>query len=422
MDIDFLDIVFMISFIGISYYAIWVAVLIIHSIKDPVYDTDFTKIDPQLRLYVLIPMLNEAGVVNQTLSQFLKQTHHLPQVRLGVLDDASDDGTGELIQQFIIKHQCEDKIKLMQRSFPNAQTGKGDALNYGLNIIRQEGIDENNTIVGVLDADAIMKEEDFKKVLLQFSLDHELSLLQTKVRMIHTANWLQKMQDIEFATINDWIQRVRNKINNAAASGNGQFIRMAAVKNNVAPWGNALLEDFEFSTNFLLDNKKTFYRTDIVVYQEAVNKIRPFIRQRSRWVQGGLDCTVKYMKPIISSRVLSFWAKFEMVFFMFLPFMTLFVGISNAIAVIFAFRHIRLFKNLILWLIGLNFMLAIYTAGKYCYDNRKINLRIIWACGGMIIYNIILFPAIIIAFYRKITGNKQWIKTTHGVSTAPQSS
>lgn len=416
---DYLDIIFVISFIGITYYTIWVTILILHSIKEPTYENDFTKIAPDLQLFVLIPMLNEAGVVQQTLAKFLENTQSLPQVHLGVIDDCSDDGTANLIQQFIDQQHCADKITLIRRVFPNAQTGKGDALNAGLKFIRNQFVvDENKTIVGVLDADAVMKEEDFKKVLLQFTNAEQLALLQTKVRMLNAENWLQKMQDIEFATINDWIQRVRNKINNAAASGNGQFIRLSAVSGNEAPWGNALLEDFEFSTNFLLDNKATLYRSDIIVYQEAVKKMRPFIRQRSRWVQGGLDCTFKYLKSIILSHYLCFWAKFEMTFFLLLPFITVIVGLSNFVAVLFAFANIELFKSLIFVLIGLNFLLALYTATKYCYHERKVDLHIILSCGGMIIYNIILFPAILMAFYRKLTGNQQWIKTAHGVSTS----
>lgn len=415
----YLDFIFIISFIGISYYTIWVTVLVFHSIKEPTYENDFSKMDPNLRLFILIPMLNEASVVHHTLSQFLAHTKRLPQVTLGVIDDASNDGTGDLIHQFIEEHQCHEKIYLIQRRFPEAQTGKGDALNFGLKFIRnQKEIDENKTIVGVLDADAVMKESDFKKVLLHFTEDVDLSLLQIKVRMLNVHNWLQKMQDIEFATINDWIQRVRNKMNNAAASGNGQFIRLSTVSGNEAPWGNALLEDFEFSTKFLLENKKTFYRTDIVVYQEAVDKMKPFIRQRSRWVQGGLDCTFKYLKSILFSRHLCTCAKFEMIFFMLLPFITLLVGLSNLVAVVFAFCHIKTFLRLILALIGLNFLLALYTAIKYRCDKKKVSIKTIWNCGGMIIYNIILFPAIIIAFYRKLTGNQQWIKTTHGISTS----
>ena len=108
------------------------------------------------------------------------------------------------------------------------------------------------------------------------------------------------------------------------------------------------------------------------------------------------------MKPIITSSALCFWAKFEMVFFMLLPFITVLVGLSNFVAVIFAFMHIKIFDSLIIVLIGINFLLATYTAIKYCYHhNQRVNLKLILSCGGMIIYNIILFPAILIAFYRK---------------------
>lgn len=111
-------------------------------------------------------MLNEAGV-QQTLSQFLIQTKNLSAVKLGVIDDSSSGGTGELIQQFISENHCEKKIQLIQRVLPNAQTGKGDSLNQGLNVIRKQITQsEDKVIVGVLDADAVMKTDDFQMEMM----------------------------------------------------------------------------------------------------------------------------------------------------------------------------------------------------------------------------------------------------------------
>lgn len=47
------------------------------------------------------------------------------------------------------------------------------------------------------------------------------------------------------------------------------------------------LEDFEFSTRFLMQGKKIQYTSDALVYQEAIAKARPFIRHqlRARQVQ-----------------------------------------------------------------------------------------------------------------------------------------
>lgn len=319
-----------------------------------------------------------------------------------------------MIAKFITDHQQSNKIHLIRRTLPNAQTGKGDALNYGLNYIRQQTPAGGDNVIGVLDADAVMKQVDFQKVLYRFASDPQLALLQTKVRMLNANNWLQKMQDIEFATVNDWIQRIRNKIHDAAASGNGQFIRMNAIKEQAAPWGNALLEDFEFSTNFLLQGKKTLYCSDIVVYQEAVNKLVSFIRQRFRWTQGGLDCIGKYLKKIIHSSQIKLSAKVEMTYFMFLPFFTLLVGFSNLLTFIFALERINAFVNLFIFLIDANCFLALYMSIKFSSDVKKVKLRTIIECLGMNVYNLILFPSVVIALYRKITKKQKWIKTAHG--------
>lgn len=410
-----IEIFLLISLIGILYYSIWVIILIkssLHNAKDIKNDVDILD----YKLYILMPMLNEANVVKQTLSNFIYQTKNLSQVKLGVIDDGSTDGTAKKIKEFIYENNCETQIKLIQRILPNAQTGKGDALNYGLNVLRKEfNTDLHHIIIGVLDADAIMYENDLRKVLVTFKKVNDLSLLQTKVRIYNIQNWLERMQDVEFTTINDWIQRERNKLNNAAASGNGQFIRLSSIKNNLKPWGNALLEDFEFSTKFLLKGKKTFYAENIIVYQEAVDKYNLFIRQRTRWVQGGLDCTQKYLKKVFKSKALKFGAKFEMVFFMLLPFITVIVGTSNVVSLIYALFNITKYWKLIIFLIIINVLLDIYMGVKYCGSLKNLKIKTIFRCGGMVLYNIILFPAILIAFYKKIRKKSKWDKTAHGI-------
>ena len=409
----FLKLVFLISFVGISYYSIWLLTLVLNSIHQQSISDNPTKLE-SMRMIILMPMLNEKNVVNQTLTGFLNNTSGLP-INLLVIDDGSEDQTAKEVKNFIKRKNCNNKIELIQRYFPNAQTGKGDALNYGLNFIRRSNkVPESYVIIGILDADAVMHKNDYKKVIDQFETDSKLDLLQIKVRMLNTNNWLQIMQDIEFATINDWIQRVRNRLHNAAASGNGQFIRLSSM--NTKPWGNALLEDFEFSTKFLLDGKKTRYRSDIVVYQEAIGKFRPFIRQRSRWVQGGLDCIAKYLKKIIRSNQLGFWAKFEMIFFMVLPFLTIIVGFSNMVVLIYALIHIRQFYELFIFLTIIDMLLSYYMGIKYILNEGKVTMKTVLTCAGMTIYNVILYPAIVMAFYRKLTNQSYWIKTTHGIT------
>ena len=114
------------------------------------------------------------------------------------------------------------------------------------------------------ESNALAKELfDKADAILGFSLTDIMfngsaeDLLQTRVGMLETRNWLQIMQDIEFTVINDWIQNTRNRLGNAAASGNGQFIRVSSVSVQ-RPWGNALLEDLALC-QILLMLVKEFY-------------------------------------------------------------------------------------------------------------------------------------------------------------------
>ena len=207
------------------------------------------------QLILLVPAMNEEGIIEQTMRLFLRETANLPNVKMVIIDDASSDDTALLVKSF--SKQAGGKIQLLQRQLPQAQTGKGNALNWAYQQVVLSSRDPSHLICGVLDADAYMAEESYLKVIQYFAQNEKLDLLQTRVGMLETRNWLQIMQDIEFTVINDWIQNTRNRLGNAAASGNGQFIRVSSVSVQ-RPWGNALLEDLALC-QILLMLVKEFY-------------------------------------------------------------------------------------------------------------------------------------------------------------------
>lgn len=278
------QIIFETSFTGLIIYLVWVCFLLALG-QNSQSDKVELGFDQSYRLVILVPAMNEEAVIKQTMQLFLKETHQLENVKMVIIDDASDDQTAAVVKRFI-SQTGQERIQLLQRQHPNAQTGKGNALNWAYHQLALQDGDPKRLICGVLDADAYMTEKSYRKVLQYFADDEDLDLLQTRVGMLETNNWLQLMQDIEFTVINDWIQNTRNRLGNAAASGNGQFIRVSSVTSS-RPWGNALLEDFEFSTRFLMQGKKTQYASDTLAYQEAIAKARPFIRHqlRARQVQ-----------------------------------------------------------------------------------------------------------------------------------------
>lgn len=365
------------------------------------------------QLILLVPAMNEEGIIEQTMRLFLRETANLPNVKMVIIDDASSDDTALLVKSF--SKQAGGKIQLLQRQLPQAQTGKGNALNWAYQQVVLGSRDPSHLICGVLDADAYMAEESYLKVIQYFAQDEKLDLLQTRVGMLETRNWLQIMQDIEFTVINDWIQNTRNRLGNAAASGNGQFIRVSSVSVQ-RPWGNALLEDFEFSTRFLLERKKTLYAGDAVVYQEAIDKPAPFIKQRARWTQGGLDCLFGYWPKVLRSPSINLPAKAEMSFYMLIPFVTLFTGIASLIVFAFTLSNFNDYWRLLAVIMAVNLLFNMYIIIQYQRASQSKQYGLLaWIVITFAIYNYLLYPAILIAFYKKISGRSNWVKTSHGI-------
>lgn len=405
--------IFKLSLIGVGIYLIWLLILIVAG-RRRTAPINTTKLPANLQLWLIVPALNEATVIRETLTRFLTTTRDLPMIKLMVVDDGSNDGTGAIVQA-VIHEAPTDKIYLTTRVLPAAQTGKGDALNWAYQrLVKLTAGNPQSVVVGVIDADAYMTKAGYLRVLNEFANQPQLGLLQVAVKIMTPQNWLQRLQDIEFMVVNDWIQNVRNRLGNAAASGNGQFVRMQAVTSS-QPWGNALLEDFEFSTRCLLAGHVTKYVGDVLVYQEALSKVRPFIRQRTRWAQGGLDCLVTYWPRILRSSQLTWGAKFEMTFYMYLPMITLVTGFANLYVLAYVLCHVQSDWPILALLLVINLWIDLYLIWKYTLRNDSSQrIRLIRTILALACYHYLLYPVTVLAIWKKLRGQTQWIKTVHG--------
>lgn len=409
-----IQILYLLSLIGFIIFIIWFFVLYVGSFKEQ-YENRANGSKDLPNLVLLMPVMNEHEVIENTLTKLNAIIKSVSNIYLIVINDGSNDGTQEIIEHM----KLDPKISLINRVLPNAQTGKGDALNFAFDHIKQQfdRKDAQNVVIGILDADAEIHKDDLIALQREFQKSPQLDLVQIKVAMKNSHSWLEKMQDIDFIVINDMIQSLRNHLLNSAASGNGQFVRLRSIMGIAKPWGNSLLEDFEFSTRMLLRGGKTVYDSKIVVWQEAVSQLKPFVIQRARWVQGGIECIGKYGWSIIKSKSLKFYAKVEMLFYMFLPFVSSITAIASLIVMFLSLLNFDRYFFLFLLLLGINSLVTFILANKYRLAQNSRNLvKYFLFTATLFFYNFILLGAVLLAFYRLITKQTSWAKTTHKVS------
>lgn len=333
--------------------------------------------DKQHHIFVMVPCMNEELVIGNTVTSLLLSEYK--NLNVIVIDDASEDGTAAVVNSF-----SDSRLRLVQRVKPNAQQGKGEALNYVYAMlrdeIRAEGIDFDDVLISIIDADTILPLKYFEKVNHVFSSVEGVTGLQSKVRVISSNN--DKAQDLEFAKIINAYQSLRMKTNTVAFGGNGQFCKLSITEQlDDAPWSKSLVEDFDLSTRILLHKDikaKHVQYDDIYIVQSGIeDDIEALVKQRVRWSQGNLQ-SGKYIPQIIASTKLDLAQKSELLMTLIKPWI---MGIEYVIVV---FTMVTLIDTFVIsglnWImiefaivlsISLLYIVAVNVIWSYLYNSKK---------------------------------------------------
>ncbi len=254
----------------------------------------------QMHIYVLIPCMNEDAVIRGTLNSVLDNDY--ANLQVCVINDASEDNTAAEV--LAVK---DSRCRLMNRIKPEAQIGKGEALNWAyyqiIDEINGRGICHEDVLIAIIDADTDIDTDYFAKVNYVFNARPKTTGLQSKVRIIELEN--DSAQDLEFAEIINASQSLRNTLSTVAFGGNGQFCRLSTLESlEENPWSKSLVEDFDLSTRLYLrhgEQVKNVQFDDIAVRQTGIkDDNQALVKQRVRWAQGNVQ-SAKYIPQIIKS-------------------------------------------------------------------------------------------------------------------------
>ncbi|MGO1183266.1 MAG: glycosyltransferase family 2 protein [Micrococcaceae bacterium] len=235
----------------------------------------------------VLPCLNEDRVIGNSLDRLSAMDSD--RMTFLVIDDGSDDDTAAIVEA-----HPDERVKLLRRVAPNARQGKGEALNAAIPLIRRgliaPGMDPENVIVCVIDADGRLDPEAMEKVLPLF-VDSQLGAVQVGVRINNrSSNLLARMQDIEFVLYTKVFQRGRRHLNSVGLGGNGQFVRLAALNMlGEKPWSRSLAEDLDLGVQLMVNGWNTEFESSVAVHQQGLEDIKRWVKQRTRWFQGHLQ-------------------------------------------------------------------------------------------------------------------------------------
>jgi cellulose synthase/poly-beta-1,6-N-acetylglucosamine synthase-like glycosyltransferase len=374
-------------------------------------------------IFALVPCLNEATVIGATVGSLLDQH---PDLRVVVIDDASDDDTARIAEQ-----AGGDRVVVLRRTLPEARLGKGPALNDAFaeiqRLVADEGHDSSEVIVLVMDADGQLSPGAIGQVAPLFA-DERVGGAQLGVRIRNRRdNLLAAIQDCEFWGIAALGQMGRMRTRTVSLGGNGQFTRLAALESvGGQPWFRSLTEDLDLAVTLAVRGWHLTSTPDAWVSQQGLTRVRPLLRQRTRWFQGHMTVATTRLGEVWRSPSLPNLAVLEMTSYLLIPFILVLPwSVLSQISLVSTLRDLSSFAPPVdtglpgpRWLLPIAFWYVMSFAPTilcgYIYSRREKDISAIRAVvfsHVLVLWNYVLFLACWRGVLRMVTGRTGWDKT-----------
>ncbi len=392
---------------------VWTAILFVRGLRSaarpPVVPPGGT--DEFLWVFI-VPALNEEATIADSVRRLLSIPVRERVVL--VMDDDSSDRTGEILDSI-----DDPALHVVHRHPPDAQRGKAAALNQGYRLLQKvrTEFDPDRVIVCVIDADGRL-DSAAPGYAAAHLVDPEVGGVQTLVRIYNRRRPLTWFQDLEFSVYGWLFQSGRNGWGTAGMGGNGQFNRLSAlddVADEEGPWRHKLTEDQDLGLRLMAAGWKGRQDLRATVEQQGLPKLRPLLRQRTRWSQGNLQAMS--LMPSVLRAPLPVRARVEQAAYLLMPVWQTVVGLGLIAAIyLFATGTAPVWGGGPWWQLAFFYLLCFGGTVMGCIAARTARGAAGWLEGFVLghvyaLYTWLIWPVLIRSALRQLTSQRQWAKT-----------
>ena len=359
-----------------------------------------SKENVSFKVSVVIPAYNEGENIKETIESVLNSDYPKDKLEVIVVDDGSTDNTYEIASQY--------PIKVIRK--PNG--GAASAKNLGI-------LHATGDIIITLDSDTTIPKDTIKKLASYFE-DPKVGAVSGSVRVKDPKTLLEKWQAIEYDIILVY-RRILEMFNSVYVTPGGlSAFRKDAIMEVGLFDPRSLTEDQEIAMNLQKHGWDVKSSLDAFSYTKVPDTLSKLIKQRIRWVRGGVWNRIKHMDLMHPKwgdfMFFSYYLDF-LFFIQILPVaisLLLFVFESNfwftrigADAFLFGINPVG-FVGLFFWLAMLPWFVYYVNIMREKANNRRISLdEIKDVLGFLFIFSVgwmIVWPFV---FYKELTSKEE---------------
>lgn len=284
---------------------------------------------------ILIPARNEELVIDQTIRRMLEFDYPSDRMEVIVINDGSTDRTGEIISSWASK---DKRIRLFDIPKEESGQGKSAALNKALKVTRFEA-------VAIFDADNIPERDSLKRLCRSLVADPKLAAVTGKFRAYNrNQTLLTRLVNLESIVFQWTVQAGRWYFLKISALLGTNFVIWKRVVERLGGWDQqALTEDTELT--FRIYEHPGLYIKFLptaVTWEQEPERLKVWVRQRTRWARGNLYIISKYARRIFQRKPRS--TAIELINLLYLYYLFIFAILFSDLAFVlslFGLVHIR---------------------------------------------------------------------------------
>lgn len=250
------------------------------------HNYNIIKTDYNPMVSVVIAAYNEEKVINKTIASILASDYDPLEVI--VVNDGSKDRTESVVLSQFGNHPHVGIVTI-----PNG--GKTNAVNLGFDIAQGE-------IIVTIDADTLIAKDAISNLVRHF-VDPKVAAVSGNVKVGNLKNLLTLWQHVEYITGFNLERRAFDHLNSIpVVPGAIGAWRKQAVEDVGLYQHDTLAEDTDLTIQLLREGYKVEYEDKAYAYTEVPEDVKSFIKQRTRWIYGTLQCLWKHRGALFSGK------------------------------------------------------------------------------------------------------------------------
>ena len=242
------------------------------------------------RYAILIAARNEEAVLPHLLDSIRAQNYPASLITTYVIADNCTDGTAQAARA----HGAN-----VYTRFDTQKIGKGYALHYLLEQLLHSGELEEYDAFLIFDADNLL-DPGYITAINRVCSDGYDAFCGYRNTKNFGSNWLSAGYGLWYLHDSTHLNRSRMLIGTTCAVNGTGFGFTRGLLEKMGGWNFfTLTEDVEFSAWCATRGIRVGYSHDAILYDEQPTSFRQSWRQRTRWVQGGLQVSVRYAGDLL---------------------------------------------------------------------------------------------------------------------------